>query len=173
MEVSGSCDSIRIRIGDDLVADPYGDTWSGRSLIVVGDERREIPPGRTAVEVDVAQDATWEIRIVDPPPAIEPSETITGQGWDVKFVNLDEGEWVADIAVSDNIKCRGSNNRCSETLLDIEIGGDRVVYEIADAWSGRKLVTVGDSYGKISPGKVAIEVEAAAGATWTFKFSQP
>lgn len=173
MEVSGSYDSIRIRVGDDTVASLSDDVWSGRSLITVGTETFDIPPGRTVVEVDVVQDATWEVRIVEPPLAMEPTETIWGLGQDVKFVNLSPGQWVVDITISDNTRCIPSINYCSEAGFDIDIGGRSVVYEIAATWTGSKLVTVGESYGEVSPGKVSIEVEAESGATWTFKFSRP
>ena len=170
MEVSGSRDSIRIKVGDDPVARVTDDIWSGRSLITVGTETFDIPPGRTAVEVDVAQDATWEIRIVEPPLAMDSSETIWGLGQDVRFVNLSLGEWVVDIIISDNSDCY---LWCSEASFDIDIGGRGVVYERADTWTGRKLVTVGDSYGEIPLGRTAIEVEAEDGATWTLNFSRP
>ncbi len=170
MEVSGSRDSIRIKVGDNTVASLSDDVWSGRSLITVGTETFEIPPGRTAIEVDVAQDATWEIRMVEPQSAIDSAETIWGLGQDVKFVNLSPGEWVVDITISDNSDCY---LWCKESGFDIDIGGRGVVYERADTWTGRKLVTVGESYGQVSPGKVAIEVEAEDGATWTLKFSRP
>ena len=164
----GSREFIEILVGGDDVADVLAQGWHGRSLITVGDERSEIPPGETPIEVKVAQGASWALKFVDPSPTLDPSETISGQGQDVKFVELAAGEWVVEIAISGNSRCLGGS--CSDASFDIDIGGDGVVLEWADTWNGRKLLGVGDAYGEIPPGRMSIEVEAESGATWTLRF---
>ena len=167
---NGSLDSISIKIGDDYVASLWADTWSGRSLVTVGNERSEIPPGRTPIEIDVAQEASWTLTFVDPPTTLASDETISGQGQDVKFVDLSAGEWVVEITISGNSRCSTVLDSCSEAYFTIEIGGDDVVFEDADTWRGRKLITVGSAYDEIPPGRTPIEVEAESSAAWTLKF---
>ena len=164
----GSREIIEILVGGDDVAFVRAQGWRGRSLITVGDERSEIPPGETPIEVKVAQGASWALKFVDPPPTLNPSETISGQGQDVKFVELAAGGWVVEIAISGNSRCFGGS--CSDASFDIDIGGDGVVLEWADTWNGRKLLGVGDAYGEIPPGRTSIEVEAESSATWTLRF---
>ena len=166
----GDRDSISIQVGDSYVASVRADTWSGRSLIVVGSERSEIPPGNTAIEIDVAQEASWTLTFVDPPPTLASDETISGRGQDVKFVDLSAGEWVVEISISGNSSCSTVLGSCWDAYFTIEIGGDDVVFEDADTWSGKKLVAVGSAYDEIPPGRTPIEVEAESGATWTLKF---
>ena len=165
-----SFEYISIEIGGDNVAGVFADTWSGRSLITVGNERSEIPPGKTPIEINVSQDASWSVKFIDPPPTLDPGETISGQGQDVRFVDLSAGEWVVEMSISGNSYCPSGRNSCIETSFTIEIGGDNVAFESADAWSGRKLVTVGSAYSEIPPGRTPIEVEAENSATWTLKF---
>ena len=160
-------DLIQIQVGGDYVMSVFDHSWSGRSLINVGTEYFEIPPGRTPIEADAAQGASWTITFVDPPPASDPAEPISGQGQDVKFVNLSEGEWVVEIEVSGN-----EGPLFFTENFDVDIGGKNVVYESGHTWSGRKLVTVGNAYDEIPPGRTGIEVEAESGATWTLTFTQ-
>ena len=167
---NGSLDFISIKIGDGYVASVWAGTWSGRSLITVGSESSEIPPGKAAVEINVSQDASWALEFIEPPPALDLDETISGQGQDVKFVDLSAGEWVVEISISGNSRCYAVLDSCSEAYFTIEIGGDDVVFEDADTWSGKKLVTVGSAYDEIPPGRTAIEVEAESSAAWTLKF---
>ena len=160
-------DFTRIQVGGDYVASVYGETtWSGRSLITVGTGSSEIPPGRTPIEIESAQGASWTINFVDPPPASDPAEPISGQGQDVRFVDLTKGEWVVEIEVSENQGVFTDN-------FDINIGGKRVVDESGLSWSGRKLVVVGGDYDEIQPGAAAIEVKAQSGASWTITFTRP
>ena len=161
-------DEVSIVIGGHSVAGVYADEWSGRSLVTVGDARSKISPGRTTIEIAVAQGAGWALKFLDPPPALDSGETISGQGQDVKFVDLTAGEWIVDVGISENTRCYGRS--CLGAWFDIDIGGRGVVLERADTWSGRKLVTVGNGYGEIPPGRVSIEVEAESSATWTLKF---
>ena len=102
----------------------FDQSWSGRSLINVGTEYFEIPPGRTPIEADAAQGASWTITFVDPPVASDPAEPISGQGQDVKFVNLSEGEWVVEIEVSGN-----EGPLFFTDNFDMDIGGKNVVDE--------------------------------------------
>ena len=165
-----SLDFISIKIGDGYVASVRAGTWSGRSLIAVGNESSEIPPGKAAVEINVSQDASWALKFIDPPPTLDADETISGQGQDVKFVDLSDGEWVVEISISGNSRCYAVLDSCSEAFFTIGIGGDDVVFEGADTWSGKKLVAVGSAYDEIPPGRTAIEVEAESGAMWTLRF---
>ena len=158
-------DLIQIQVGGDFVMSVFDQSWSGRSLINVGTEYFEIPPGRTPIEADAAQGASWTITFVDPPVASDPAEPISGQGQDVKFVNLSEGEWVVEIEVSGN-----EGTLFFTDNFDMDIGGKNVVDESGHTWSGRKLVTVGNAYDEIPPGRRGIEVEAESGATWTLTF---
>ena len=96
---NGRRGEITFKVGDSSVASMRGDEWSGRSLVTVGDdEYGQIPPGRTAVEVDVSTDGMWSVKFVDPPAASSPEDTVSGQGQDVKFVELTEGDWVVEIS---------------------------------------------------------------------------
>ena len=156
---------VRIQVGGDYVMVVFDQSWSGRALISVGTEYFDIPPGRTPIEVEAAQGASWTITFVDPPPASDPAEPISGQGQDVKFVALSEGEWVVEIEVSGN-----EGPFIFTDNFDVDIGGTNVVDESGHTWSGRKLVTVGSAYDEIPPGSTAIEVEAESGAMWTLKF---
>ena len=164
-------DTISIDVGGDEVAYTWADnTWRGRSLIVVGEGRSQIPPGKTPVEVNVTNNASWELKFVEPPPSLDPSEAISGQGQDVSFVDLSAGTWTVEIAVSGSTRCIGRS--CSEAYFDIDVGGDGVVFEDADTWTGTKLITVGSAYGEIPPGRTPIEVEAVPSANWTLKFTR-
>ena len=158
-------DLIQIQVGGDFVMSVFDQSRSSRSLINVGTEYFEIPPGRTPIEANAPQGVSWTINFVDTPPASDPTELITGQGQDVKFVDLSEGEWVVEIEVSGN-----EGPHSFTDYFDVEIGGTNVVDENGHAWSGRKLITVGNSYDEIPPGSTAIEVEAESRATWTLKF---
>ena len=160
-------DLIQIQVGGDYVMSVFDQSWSGRSLINVGTEYSEIPPGRTPIEADVAPGASWMITFVGPPMPSDPAESISGQGQDVKFVDLSEGEWIVEIEVSGN-----EGPRSFSDSFDVDIGGPNVVNERGHAWSGRKLITVGSARNEIPPGSTAIEVGAESGATWTLKFIQ-
>ena len=153
----------RIQVGGDYIMVVFDKSWSGRSLINVGTEYFEIPPGRTPIETEAAPGASWTITFVDPPPASDPAEPIVGQGQDVKFVDLTEGEWVVEIEVS-------GNKGYLLDSFDVDIGGMNVVDESGPTWSGRKLVTVGSAYDEIPPGSMPIEVRAESNATWTIQF---
>ena len=144
---------------------------AARSLITVGNERSEIPLGKTPVEINVSQDASWTVEFIVPPSTVDPGETISGQGQDVRFVDLSAGEWVVEMSISGNSYCPSARS-CIEASFTIEIGGDNVVFENADTWSGRKLITVGNAYSEIPPGRTPIEVKAESSATWTLKFIQ-
>ena len=101
---NGQHGGIAFKVGGESVASLSGDEWSGRSLVTVGDDRfGQIPPGTTAVEVEVSTGAAWSLNFVDPPPASSTDEPISGQGQDVKFVDLTEGHWIVEITVSDNL----------------------------------------------------------------------
>ncbi len=161
---NGRHEGIGIEVGDETVASASGDEWSGRSLVTVGDdEYGQIPPGTTAVEVDVSTDASWSLKFVDPPAPSSPDEAISGQGQDVKFVDLTEGDWVVEITVSDN----------DDSFFDVDIGGRSVVFEFVESWTGKQLISVGDSSGQIPPGNAAIEVKAAVDASWMLMFMGP
>ena len=160
---NGRRGEITFKVGGESAASMRGDEWSGRSLVTVGDDKYgQIPPGRTAVEVEVSTDGLWSFKFVDPPAASSPADTISGQGQDVKFVELTEGDWVVEISVSDN----------DDTWFDVDVGGRGVVADLVDSWTGKQLVSVGDSYDQILPGDVAIEVTADSGASWTLQFTR-
>ena len=167
---NGSLEYISIAVGGDNIAGVFADTWSGRSLVTVGNERSEIPPGNTPTEINVSQGASWTLKFIDPPPTLDPSETISGQGQDVRFVDLSAGEWVVEMSISGNSYCPTARGSCLEASFTVEIGGRNVVFESADTWSGKKLVTVGNAYSEIPPGRTPIEVKAESNATWTLKF---
>ena len=164
-DLSGNVDNdlTQIQVGGDYVMSGFDQSWSGRSLLSVGTEYFEIPPGRTAIEADAAPGTSWVLTFVEPPTASDPSGPISGQGQDVKFVDLSEGEWIVEIEVS------GNEGYFTESF-EVDIGGSSVVYENERAWSGRKLITVGSAYDDIPPGSTAIEVEAASEGTWTLTF---
>ena len=172
MNVSGNDnETISIEVGGDSVVYRSADSWMGRSLVRVGDESSQIPPGKTPVEIEVAEGAQWGISFVDPPAPMDPGESISGQGQDVRFVDLPAGSWVVEISISDNIRCSAISGRCSGASFDVDIGDYGVIYESVESWSGRKLLTAGDAYGEIRPGNAAIEVEAEPGATWMLMFT--
>ena len=175
MSVSGNgyLGTIGVAVGDLSIASAFGDEWSGSSLVTIGgDGYGRIPPGRTAVEVEVSPEASWSLRFVDLPPTLSADDVISGQGQDVKFVDLTDGDWVVEITVDDNRVCITSSS-CTDGSFDIDIGGDSVVFEIAETWSGRHLISVGDSFDQISPGSVALEVRAEVEATWSMQFMRP
>ena len=167
---NGSLEYISIAVGGDNVAGAFADKWGGKSLITVGNERSEIPPGNTPIEINVSEDASWALKFIDPPPTLDPGETISGQGQDVRFVDLSAGEWVVEMSISGNRYCLSASDSCLDASFNIEIGGDNVVFDSADTWSGKKLVTVGNVYSEIPPGRTPIEVEVASEASWTLKF---
>ncbi len=158
-------DLTQIQVGGDYVVTVFDQSWSGRSLINVGTEYSEIPPGRTPIETRTAQGASWTITFVDAPPASDPTEPVSGQGQDVKFVDLPNGQWVVEIEVSGNKGGYIDN-------FGVDIGGMSVVDESGHTWSGRKLITVGNAYSEIPPGSTAIEVEAESPAMWTLTFTR-
>ena len=156
----------QIKVGGNYVASVFQGNWNGRSLITVGNESSDIPPGRNPIEVEAAQDASWTVNFTGPPPASDPTEPISGQGQDVNFVELNEGEWLVEIEVS------GNEDGFTDNFV-VNIGGKGIVNENERSWSGKKLVVVGNAYDEIPPGNVAIEVEAGLNASWTITFTRP
>ena len=168
---NGAYSGIEIKVGGKYVVSASAeevssvDEWSSRSLITIGDDAGyvRLSPGRHPVEVTVGPDVSWSLRFVGPPPASNPEAPISGQGEDVRFVELTEGDWLVEIEISQE----------EYNHITVIIGGKSVVLEFDQGWTGKHLVSVGHSYDQIPPGNTAIEVDVILDALWTLQFMMP
>ena len=160
--------------------------WSGTSAVRVGDGYSDLPPGKIAVVVEAAPGATWDISVqsivLNPSPAFAPQtptpEPVTlmlsGQGQDIRPVELVEGYYTVSMSVRNNETC--STSSCSAELFEVDLEGaesgrEDPVYEWMSEWSGTSSVRVGDGYSDLPPGVIIVSVEAAQGASWEIVIS--
>ena len=154
--------------GSLVVANEIVSSWTGSSLLPVGDGLFGLSSGVAAVEVVAAGD--WAIEF-QPAPVAPPSAEagpLSGRGQDVLFVELGEGRYVVAASVDDNATEYGSTN------FTVRISGVRgselIANEIASSWMGSSLLTIGTGVLDVQPGVAAIEVTATG--DWTIEFQR-
>ena len=100
-----------------------------------------------------------------PTPLPDP-QTVFGIGTDVRFIQLEQGQYLVDVGVKDNY---GRSRRGTNFI--VRVGGRGMVNEIAATYSGRYLLSAGQGFSSVTPGSVSIEVDAAEGAIWIIEFT--
>ena len=110
---------------------------------------------------------------VTPPGADDPIE-VSGEGTDVRRIDLSEGLWTLEASVTGNEKCFG--NSCLGTVFFVDIesvagGSASPIIESGTDWEGTVTFRVGTEIrDRLAPGKQVVSVDAVG--SWTLRFTK-
>ena len=147
----------------------YGRRWSGRWPIAIGEHHRDASTaGSVPVNVEAENPGRWSVAIhsAESLPAASAPATLRGEGWDVRFLDLEEGSYVLDIDIDHPFKRLGSIRPFLLTVGKPASYWPSHVFIVGPDWSGRVFFEVGDYPKENPPGRLQLEVLSSSRTAW-------
>ncbi len=132
-------------------------------LAATGTDSSEAGGGQPAAATQAPAAAT-QAPAAAQPRAAGPLE-LSGRGTSTTALNLTDGLYTVDIAITENID-DGIPSHVSVEVLAVGGGQALLVNEIGASWSGSVAMRVGSGLLDLQPGRSIVGVGAASGAAW-------
>ena len=182
----------------ELAANTIAEDWQGSVALRAGSELLDLAPGKQVVSVTAALTAEWtltfrptsgaetaggaqesiEIPVITAStgPTTESGQSISvsGNGTDVREIELADGLWTLHMEMSRNRDC--VLGTCVAALFAVEVesvagtGYELAANTIAEDWQGTVAFRVGSELLDLAPGNQIVSITAASTGEWILTF---